>query len=89
EGTFLLANPFFPGWRVSIDGRRIPLSLEPGAPIACRVPAGKHAVEIAYEPRSWSLGVRVFVLTAAGLVALGWRRPFAGSRDGPAGGSPS
>jgi hypothetical protein len=79
----------FPGWRASIDGRKIPLSLEPGAPIACRVPAGKHAIEIAYEPLSWSLGVLVSVLAAAGLVVLGWRRPFGGSRDGPAAGSPS
>lgn len=89
DGAFLLANPFFPGWRASIDGRKIPLSLEPGAPIECRVPAGKHAIEIAYEPRSWSFGVLVSVLAAAGLLVLGWRRPFGGSRDGPAAGSPS
>ena len=52
------------------------------------MPAGKHAIEIAYEPKSWCLGVLISVLAAAGLLALGWRRPFGGSRDGPAAGSP-
>jgi hypothetical protein len=78
-GTFLLANPLFPGWRAFLDGRRAALDSHVGAPIALRVPAGRHTLEIVYHPLSWRLGLATFVVSAAALLALAW------PRTGPAG----
>ena len=69
-GEFLLANPYFPGWRASVDGNPIRLDLPAGAPIRFPVPAGQHRVGIDYHPRSldWGLGAAACSLLA--LLAL-------------------
>jgi hypothetical protein len=52
----ILADPFFPGWQASLDGRRAGIEAEPGDPIAIPVPPGRHRVEISYRPLSWRVG---------------------------------
>jgi uncharacterized membrane protein YfhO len=71
--TLLLADPMFPGWRARIDGTRVTIASRTGSPVEIGVPAGRHAVEISYEPLSFRLGV---VLGGAAFLALGaaaWR----------------
>jgi uncharacterized membrane protein YfhO len=73
-GEFLLANPYFPGWRASLDGNPIRLDLAAGAPIAFPVPAGQHAVRIDYRPRSLYWGMAAMACSLLALLAL-LRRP--------------
>lgn len=91
SGTFLLANPFFPGWEARVDGRRAPLDSRVGAPIALRVAAGRHVVEIVYRPSSWRLGVSAFLVSAVVLLVLAGRgaRTAASRGDGSAADSTS
>ncbi len=79
-GGFLLANPFFPGWRASVDGNPVRLDLPAGAPIAFPVPAGRHSVRIDYRPRSLAWGMAAMVASLLALpLLLRRRRPRAPS----------
>jgi hypothetical protein len=69
-GEFLLANPYFPGWRASVDGNPIRLDLPAGAPIAFPVPAGQHRIRIDYHPRSLSWGMAAMACSLLALLAL-------------------
>lgn len=69
----VVANPFFPGWRVRVDGSAVPLSIRPGDPIAFEVPAGRHAVELRYAPASFAFGLALAAASLAALL-LGGRR---------------
>jgi hypothetical protein len=79
ESTVLvLANPMFPGWRARVDGKRAPIATRTGTPIEVRVSAGRHTVEISYEPLSFRLGAG---MCAAALFVLGmivWHIGWAG-----------
>ena len=57
--TLILADPFYPGWKVSVDGRDAPLDRAPDSPIFRAVPlaAGPHTVAFRYEPASIRLGI--------------------------------
>jgi hypothetical protein len=57
DDMLTLADPFFPGWRVWLDGREVTLGLTVGDPIVVPVPAGEHEVVVAYRPRSLTLGL--------------------------------
>ena len=72
-GEFLLADPYFPGWRAAVDGKPIRLDLPAGAPIAFPVPAGRHGVRIDYRPRSLDWGAAALVCSLLTLLALLWR----------------
>jgi hypothetical protein len=72
-GEFLLADPYFPGWRAAVDGKPIRLDLPAGAPIAFPVPAGRHGVRIDYRPRSLGWGAAALVCSLLTLLALLWR----------------
>ncbi|HPC83315.1 MAG TPA: YfhO family protein [Thermoanaerobaculaceae bacterium] len=56
-GMVVVANPYFPGWRARVDGRPVELDLAPGEAIRLTVPAGTHAIELVYRPRSFLLGL--------------------------------
>jgi hypothetical protein len=73
-GVFTLANPFFPGWRATLDGHDVRLDLSPGAPMALAVPAGRHRVRIDYRPRSVLLGIGVMITAALALLFLRLRQ---------------
>jgi len=66
-GTLLIANPAFPGWVASRDGRETAFPALPGDPIELQMPAGGHRVELNYRPISFRLGVTV---CAASLLLL-------------------
>ena len=65
-----LTDTWFPGWRVRVDGRETTLWRADHAFRAVWVPAGRHEVEIRFEPRSLKVGLLVSVLSAA---AARWR----------------
>jgi Bacterial membrane protein YfhO len=76
-GEMVLSDLSYPGWQATVDGRTARLDrvnyLFRGVP----VPAGRHVVEMRYEPASWRAGWIVSLLALLALVAaagVGWRR---------------
>ncbi len=65
----VVANPWFPGWEVRLDGEPVPLTLEPGDPVTVPLPPGRHRVELAYHPRSFRLGLILAALAFLVLLA--------------------
>ena len=50
ESTVEVSCFFFPGWQVSVDGRKVPIEPSPGSGlIRLAVPAGDHQVEMAFR----------------------------------------
>lgn len=53
----VVAQPWAPGWRVTMDGEGIPLVRTNIAGLGAVAPAGRHRVEFSYRPWSWRSGV--------------------------------
>lgn len=90
-GILVLNDTWHPNWRVTVDGRAEPLGLVNGAFRGVALPAGRHAVEMAYAPRSLPAGKILSVLgllLALALVVMRRRLDpiLAGSGRTPAGG---
>jgi hypothetical protein len=69
-GVLVLSDLDYPGWKAKVDGRdakveRVDYVLR-GVPLA----AGRHRVELRYEPLSWRIGWIVSLLTLLALAAL-------------------
>jgi hypothetical protein len=77
-----VANPFFPGWRVRLDDRRVRVEASVGEPFVVPLPAGTHRVELAYRPMSFAVGC---VLAAAALAVLAALAARAGGSGKPVG----
>ena len=57
--TLILADQFYPGWRVAVDNHPAPITRAPDAPIfrAVSLSAGPHTVAFRYEPAGIRLGI--------------------------------
>jgi hypothetical protein len=77
DGLLVLADPWYPQWRVEIDGRPAELLRVDHALRGVRVPAGDHQVIFTYRDRPLQLGLALSGLTVLGLAGLWWwrRRP--------------
>lgn len=58
-----LAMVNYPGWRAAVDGQDVPLMRAYGGLSALELPAGKHTVELYYEPIPYRIGVWVSAVT--------------------------
>lgn len=69
-GLIVLSDTFYPGWRAWVDG--VPASIHPADLLfrAVSVPPGTHVVTFRYQPRSFSAGVLLFLVSAATCGAL-------------------
>ncbi len=71
-GLVILADTFYPGWRLTIDGRPAPIfqanRLMRGAPVA----SGRHTLVYKYEPGSFRLGAMISTAGLIVLSALAW-----------------
>lgn len=65
NGMVILADSYYPGWQVLVDGREERLWEAYGVVRGVVVPGGNHQVEFRFRPRSFYTGL---VLFAAGLV---------------------
>jgi hypothetical protein len=86
EGLLVLADPWYPQWKVSVDGRPAELLRVDHAFRGVRVPAGSHQVVFVYQDRAMWLGVALALTTAVALAGVWlWRRRRpAGGGDQPA-----
>jgi hypothetical protein len=67
-GHVVWSRTFFPNWRAILDGAPARVLLANGRDVAVAVPAGRHRLEIDWDPRAFRVGV--FVQSAALLAAL-------------------
>jgi len=67
-GQVAAGDPWFPGWRAWVDGKRVRIQEIDGGVRAVTVPAGHHRIEFRFRPGSvyWGAGLCIFglILTA-------------------------
>jgi hypothetical protein len=68
QSLFVLTDVHYPGWKATVDGR--PASVERVNYLmrGVSVPAGRHRVELRYEPLSWRVG---WIVSLVGALAVG------------------
>jgi hypothetical protein len=66
-GLLILADTYYPGWRLVIDGARQPIFRANRMMRAAALPAGEHTIVFTYEPGSFRAGA---FLSTAGVIAL-------------------
>jgi hypothetical protein len=74
-----LSDAYYPEWKGSVDGSRVPVYRANETGRAVQVPKGTHEITFVYEPRAFEAGLGVGAL---GLVLL-WIWTAAGRRRGP------
>jgi hypothetical protein len=82
-GHVVWSRTFFPAWKASLDGRPVRALLANGRDIAVEVPAGRHRVEVAWNPHTFRLGVGLqaaALLFALAVVAISLAAYRAGAR---------
>jgi hypothetical protein len=67
DGYLVLADAWYPGWQVAVDGNPATLLHANYLFKALFVPAGEHEIEIYYYPRSFYIGA---ILTTSGVLLL-------------------
>ena len=82
EGFVVLADTYYPGWRVRVDGVEASLLRANYSMRAVRVGAGTHEVRFRYEPRLLWAGVGVSLATAFVVLLLLLRESSASGRRG-------
>jgi uncharacterized membrane protein YfhO len=69
-GCVVLADTYYPGWRVTVDGVDTPVLRANYAMRAVKVGEGTHEVRFRYEPRFLYVGVGVSIATALAIAGL-------------------
>ena len=70
DGLLVALEPFFPGWRATLDGRPVPLLRADYAFMAVSVKAGRHVLDLVYFPDRLLPGLLVAMLALALLTLL-------------------
>ncbi len=66
----VVTDTWFPGWRARVDGRPAELLRADHAFRAVALPAGRHAIELRFVPRSVAVGAAVSAAAALGVLLL-------------------
>jgi len=66
----VVSDSFYPGWRATVDDRRVPILLANGLARGVVVPAGSHSVSLRYESVSLRIGLVVSAIGLAGAMLL-------------------
>jgi hypothetical protein len=74
DGLLVLSDPWYPQWRVEVDGRPAELLRVDHAFRGVRVPAGSHRVVFTYQDRALQAGLLLSSLTVVALAGLWWWR---------------
>jgi hypothetical protein len=68
-GLVILADVYYPGWELAIDGKPAPIHVVNRLMRGAAVPAGTHRLVYSYAPRSFLVG-RVVSILGLGVLAL-------------------
>ncbi|HEY1269451.1 MAG TPA: YfhO family protein [Candidatus Binatia bacterium] len=68
SGLLVLADSYFPGWRVYVDGREEKIERVNLFFRGVMLSAGEHVVEFDYVPRSFAVGLAISLATIGGVV---------------------
>ncbi len=79
-GILVLADAFYPGWRVYVDGKEGKIFRANVFFRGVPLPAGDHLVEFRYEPRSLKVGLALSLMTLLGVVGFTAFRYFSVKR---------
>jgi hypothetical protein len=71
-GLVVLADAYYPGWRLMIDGKPAPIFRSNGMMRGAAVSAGKHTLVYTYDPDSFRIGAIVSLAGAIVLLTLAW-----------------
>jgi hypothetical protein len=77
DGILVVNDSFWPGWRATIDGNEVPILRTDFLVRAVPWPAGRHVLEMKYDPPEVRIGWFVSLAGALALAALSvfeWRR---------------
>jgi Bacterial membrane protein YfhO len=83
QAWLVLADAWYPGWRAQVDGRPADLMRADMLFRAVPVPAGRHWVEIIYDPASFRTGVVISMAAMIGCIAILWLWPFKSQSNKP------
>jgi hypothetical protein len=98
-GLVVLADVYYPGWELTIDGKPASIYRVNGLMRGAAVPAGNHRLVYTYAPRSFRVGLVVSIVGLAALISLGvvcglrpknrvlghWDQPVSQDSSSPAG----
>jgi uncharacterized membrane protein YfhO len=68
SGVLVLADSYYPGWRVFVDGREGEILRANLFFRGVFLSAGNHVVEFRYQPRSFTLGLIISLAFLSGVV---------------------
>lgn len=73
-GKVVFARLGWPGYRASIDGRDVPISVVAKTFVAVEIPPGTQGAELvlSWRPPGWKIGGAAIVAGLLGLAALEW-----------------
>jgi hypothetical protein len=84
-GLVILADTYYPGWHLTIDGQSAPIFRANRMMRGAAVPAGRHTLVYTYEPNSFRIGAIISAVGGILLLALAW----SACRESPASLPPS
>jgi hypothetical protein len=87
DGLFVVQDAFWPGWKAAIDGRSVPILPTDVLVRAVAWPAGRHVLEMKYQPPEVRLGLATSMAGTATLLAVAavpWLRRRAKGHSRPA-----
>jgi membrane protein YfhO len=70
RSLLVLTDVHYPGWKATVDGRPAAIERVNHLMRGVTVPAGRHRVELRYEPLSWRIGWIVSLAGALGVAAV-------------------
>lgn len=70
DGMLFVSDSYYPGWKAFVDGKETKIYTADFAFRAIEIPKGEHSVRMVYEPKSFSDGVKLSVLSLVLLVGL-------------------
>jgi hypothetical protein len=74
-GLVILAETYYPGWHLTIDGKPAPIYRANRMMRGATVPEGEHILSYTYDPLSFRVGAIISVAALTGLAVVGrrWR----------------
>ena len=73
DGYFVIAQPFYPGWKHRVDGKSVETLIANGVFTAVPLKAGRHEVVRFYRPASWFWGGTISLLFCVVLLGFFWK----------------